>query len=62
MFYINSNVLLSLESNRISLNSSLFDFVSFFCYYIKCLMIGLYIADVRSRARANNGNIEVYKA
>ena len=58
-FYINSNVLLSVESNRISMSNNMFDFVSFFCYYIKCLMIGLYIADVRARAR--NGEVEYYK-
>lgn len=59
LFYINSNVLLSIESNRISMNDSNFDFISFFCYYIKCLMIGLYIADVRARAR--NGELEIYR-
>ena len=52
-------MLLSVESNRISMSSGLFDFVSFMCYYVKCLMIGLYIADIRNRAR--NGEVEIYK-
>lgn len=60
VFYINSNILLSIESNRISMNNGMFDFISFFSYYIKCLMIGLYIADIRARARI--GEVELFRS
>lgn len=51
LFYVNSNVMLSLESNRIDDTNTLFDFLSFGSYYTKCLLIGLYVAILRTRMR-----------
>lgn len=51
IFYINSNIMLSLQSTRILESSTMFDFLSFGCYYTKCLLIGLYVAIIRARVR-----------
>ena len=53
LFYANSNVALHLVSVRLfSINSSFFDFISFSTYYAQCLLIGMYIAIIKTRIRA----------
>lgn len=57
IFYINSNIMLSIENSRIQETNTMFDFLSFGSYYAKCLLIGLYVAIIRARIRQGEEEI-----